>query len=273
MPRGRRRTIWVEAQRKLVEGRPSVVTLTVIDRHKRLASSRDAKSQRDPLTGLLRRDVYIARCREVLAGTSTADPSAVLFIDLDGFKEVNDRHGHGAGDIVLRAAARRIRRTLRPDDLVGRLGGDELSAMCLGIGGEHDAQIVARRVVGALAEPFSIGGGSVSIGASIGVDLSSGNMTSRLRSADAAMYTAKAAGGGRVVVAASGRAATSAAETGFSTRLQLALRAVDRAAESIEHLWHLELASRDERLRDELVNASRTLRGVIRKLGDGGAIS
>jgi diguanylate cyclase (GGDEF)-like protein len=125
--------------------------------------------------------------------------TAVLFIDLDRFKQVNDRYGHLCGDRLLVAVARRIRGTVRPFDTLGRLGGDELGIVCE-VASPEDATRLAERIVDAVAEPFTIEGEVLRIGASVGVATASpATVTSErlIAEADSAMYRAKEAGGAR----------------------------------------------------------------------------
>src|SRR5664280_60951 len=150
----------------------------------------------DPLTGLPNR----AALTGILERTLLTGPSrcAVLFIDLDGFKQVNDRLGHAAGDQLLIHVAERIAGPVRSDDLVARLGGDEFVVVC---GDAPDEQVVtelARRVIERLTTPFRIGIAD----ASVGIAISDANSTSTtlLHQADLAMYRAKVAGKARSVI-------------------------------------------------------------------------
>jgi diguanylate cyclase (GGDEF)-like protein/PAS domain S-box-containing protein len=145
----------------------------------------------DALTGLPNRVHLMKRLEEVLAGGKEL---ALLFTDLDGFKAVNDRFGHTAGDEMLRAVARRMSGGARPSDMIARLGGDEFVMLCLDVTDPMAAQVIADRLAWRLAEPFSLSVGKAMIRASIGIAI--GNAASHtaaelLADADAAMYRAK----------------------------------------------------------------------------------
>src|SRR5262249_45014971 len=127
---------------------------------------------------------------------------AVLLVDLDGFKQVNDSLGHTAGDELLREVAERFAAGVRPGDTVARFGGDEF-AVLLEDGDEARAVMVARRLLERLVKPASVAGVEISLGASIGIALHSGDEGSSeelIRDADVAMYEAKEAGRGRLEV-------------------------------------------------------------------------
>ncbi len=159
----------------------------------------------DPLTGLANRALFQHEVERAVSSQSrTGALLGLVYIDLDGFKAVNDTLGHAAGDALLVAVAHRLRRGTRPGDTVARLGGDEF-AMLLEYfqptDGEADAMEVARRVVAELSEPFQIDGEEIRIGASTGVAVAApgrGEAASLVRDADMAMYAAKIAGKGRV---------------------------------------------------------------------------
>jgi diguanylate cyclase (GGDEF)-like protein len=129
----------------------------------------------------------------------------VLFLDLDGFKAVNDSAGHAVGDELLQQCSQRLRATLRTGDTVARLGGDEFAALLDDSTMSGGALEVGQRVLAALAEPFHIGGRSVVVGASVGIAFGSpdSDADELLRNADLAMYRAKSAGKGRIEVFAS----------------------------------------------------------------------
>ncbi|WP_179224473.1 putative bifunctional diguanylate cyclase/phosphodiesterase [Geodermatophilus pulveris] len=125
----------------------------------------------DPLTGLANR-MLLADRLEAARHRAERRPGArfaVLYCDLDGFKAVNDQLGHDAGDALLISVARRLEATVRPEDLVSRLGGDEMAVLLDGVSGPEEAAGVADRLVAALSEPYAVNGGEVVVTASIGV--------------------------------------------------------------------------------------------------------
>jgi diguanylate cyclase (GGDEF)-like protein/PAS domain S-box-containing protein len=151
----------------------------------------------DALTGLPNRLLLAERISHAHAGSGRhARPNCLLFIDLNGFKAVNDRYGHAAGDLVLQQLAQRIRALLRPQDTAARLGGDEFVVLCVDVDPRHCAG-VAERLRAAAAEPFTIDGRSVSITAAVGVgtsrptDPAGGDLAALLRQADHRMYEQK----------------------------------------------------------------------------------
>lgn len=147
----------------------------------------------DALTGLPNRVLFMER---LLAEMRTSAPGArlsVLFCDLDRFKEINDTLGHAAGDELLRQAAARLRATIRPCDVVGRLSGDEFAIILPGLADPADAHGLATRVEDCFAEPFRLEGREVEVGTSVGVAMHAPGATAEdlLRAADAAMYRHK----------------------------------------------------------------------------------
>jgi diguanylate cyclase (GGDEF)-like protein len=120
---------------------------------------------------------------------------AVTFIDLDGFKPINDRHGHDAGDRVLTVVADRLRRSVRPTDTIARLGGDEFIVLSQDLGSKQEAMDIAGRISAAIAEPIQIQNGTqVRLGASMGIAFAAGpdqSPEALVRQADTAMYSAK----------------------------------------------------------------------------------
>jgi diguanylate cyclase (GGDEF)-like protein/PAS domain S-box-containing protein len=159
----------------------------------------------DPLTGLPNRVLFFDRLDHAIRRLKREHaPLAVLFLDFDGFKAVNDRFGHAGGDEVLRRAADRVSSALRADDTVARFGGDELVVLSEHVAGAPGAVLVAERILEELRTPIELDGGQVTLSASVGVCVAPVEGAVRddlLRSADAAMYEAKAAGPGRYVIA------------------------------------------------------------------------
>jgi len=152
----------------------------------------------DQVTGATSRARFLELIDQIELDAEPDARHAVLYIDLDGFKSVNDRHGHAAGDLVLRATANRIARVLSPEAVVSRLGGDEFAVLCPRGTIESTAADAAARIVTAVASPIEIGRGTVVIGASVGLaygDEGEG-LSSVLEAADGALLAAKAAGRG-----------------------------------------------------------------------------
>jgi diguanylate cyclase (GGDEF)-like protein len=161
----------------------------------------------DPLTRLANRALFVDRLENALARSERYGRSvAVLFLDLDQFKSVNDGLGHAAGDEVLVNAAERLKGCLRRTDTAARVGGDEFAVVLEDFDTEQEAVGVAARVVEALKEPFSLNGREVATGASVGLCLvgaSGGTADELMRAADAAMYEAKRKGKSRYAVSGS----------------------------------------------------------------------
>lgn len=150
----------------------------------------------DPLTGLANRRAFWSRCTEELKNNSKV---ALLFIDVDRFKAVNDVYGHGAGDAVLRELADRLSSTVRPADLVARLGGDEFAVLLTGVDKRATTSIVSRLQL-TVAEPVKIDGHVCETSISIGVIIRTANETvdDLIQDADAAMYEGRQHGPGRI---------------------------------------------------------------------------
>jgi diguanylate cyclase (GGDEF)-like protein/PAS domain S-box-containing protein len=177
-----------------------------IETELRLAKARaEELANHDPLTGLPNRVLLedrIARALEI--ARRRRHPMAVLFIDMDGFKQINDQFGHAAGDAVLVAVAGRIAATLRRADSVARLGGDEFVVVLHEVGSAEDALAVANKIrIAASAEPIPVGDGVVAVRFSVGISVFPVHgITSRelLIRADQALYLAKDRGRGRCAV-------------------------------------------------------------------------
>jgi diguanylate cyclase (GGDEF)-like protein/PAS domain S-box-containing protein len=152
----------------------------------------------DPLTGLPNRTLFLNRLAHVFSKReATTSSAAVMFLDIDNFKLVNDSLGHEAGDRLLRAIAPRLSEMLRPSDTVARFGGDEFVVLCEEVTDGRDALQVAERLQQVLAKPFDLDGEEHFLSASIGVALANGRYATpeeAMRDADAAMYRAKERG-------------------------------------------------------------------------------
>src|SRR3954471_21329446 len=168
-----------------------------------IASWRTNEQQllRDPLTGLPSRLQLMSRLQSALSRIERSGSHvAVLFIDLDRFKVVNDSLGHHAGDRLLLAVTERLRKAVRRHELPARFGGDEFVLVCEDVANEDDAVAVAERLIKALSLPFELDGAQAHVAASVGIALTADADASPddlVRDADAAMYRAKDAGGGR----------------------------------------------------------------------------
>ncbi|MFC7934002.1 putative bifunctional diguanylate cyclase/phosphodiesterase [Streptomyces cinereoruber] len=199
----------------------------------RLQAQLQHNAEHDPLTDLPNRALFTRRVRQALGGRRASDSgTAVLFIDLDGFKGVNDRLGHQAGDELLVQAARRLQDSVRAGDTAARLGGDEFAALILGDGGRDRAarrdqvQEIADRLRLTLSRPYRLDGGQeVRVAASIGVAFAEPGVDAGdlLRNADLAMYRAKAAGKDRVKLYAPQMQAEVVRRTELAARLRTAL--------------------------------------------------
>ncbi|MFJ5833238.1 putative bifunctional diguanylate cyclase/phosphodiesterase [Streptomyces sp. NPDC093089] len=199
----------------------------------RLQAQLQHNAEHDPLTDLPNRALFTRRVRQALSGRRSSDHgTAVLFIDLDGFKAVNDRLGHQAGDDLLVQAARRLHDSVRAGDTAARLGGDEFAALILGDGGreqaarENQVQEIADRLRLTLSQPYRVDGGNeVRVAASIGVAFAEPGIEAGdlLRNADLAMYRAKAGGKDRVELYRPQMQAEVVRRTELAARLRTAL--------------------------------------------------
>jgi diguanylate cyclase (GGDEF)-like protein/PAS domain S-box-containing protein len=170
-----------------------------VDRHEAEEQIRH-QAMHDALTGLPNRSLLMERLNHWFGRTSRkASTAAVLFLDVDNFKLINDTLGHEAGDRLLVALAERLQTRLRPSDTVARVGGDEFVILCEDLAQEQGALEVVERFARALSEPFSLAGRMRQVNASIGITVTdeSSDPDALIRSADAAMYRAKERGGAR----------------------------------------------------------------------------
>jgi diguanylate cyclase (GGDEF)-like protein len=193
----------------------------------RLYQELSLRATRDPLTGLANRDLAMQRLDEALV-SGPGPQVGLLFCDLDGFKAINDRLGHDAGDELLQLVAARLRNGVRPRDLLARFGGDEFVVVLGEVHNRDQVIDVARRLLRGFHDPFALDGERVGVTASIGGVLGTRGHTtasSMLRDADAAMYVAKARGRGVVEVFDEAASTRSLDRLGLRSEL---LHALDR---------------------------------------------
>ena len=190
------------AQDYLIKGQSDALLRRAV-RHaierKRVERELSQLARYDPLTGLPNRLLFRDRLAQAVQRIDRRDHVvALIFIDLDGFKAVNDRHGHAIGDRLLRAVAERLCSVVRRTDTVARLGGDEFTIILEGLRDPDDAARVAEKALLSLRAPFGLDGIEVNLGASLGVAIACHAQEipdALTRRADAAMYRAKAEGG------------------------------------------------------------------------------
>jgi diguanylate cyclase (GGDEF)-like protein len=172
---------WVATHEDITERRRAEQKIEFLARH-------------DTLTGLANRSLLLERVRQALADSAQGNSFAILFLDLNRFKEVNDMLGHDAGDELLRNVASRLSETVRSGDTIARIGGDEFVVLQTGISAREDAARLARRIIKSVGVPYRIGEEEVVVGVSVGVDLSDNEQRSAdvlLKNADVALYMAK----------------------------------------------------------------------------------
>ena len=177
---------WVSTHQDITEERRNEARIRHLARH-------------DALTDLPNRSYFRERMEAAEARIRRGEQMAVLWVDLDHFKGVNDLFGHALGDALLCATAERLRRSCRGDDVVARLGGDEFAVLHGPIGEAKDVAVLAERIVRAMAEPFDIHDHHILIGASVGIAVAPGDggeAETLMKNADLALYRAKAEGGG-----------------------------------------------------------------------------
>ncbi len=193
------------------DGREILVTNSPMSAGGRVATHNDITERRraeakiaymahhDALTDLPNRVLLFEHLRQTLAKTREAMHVAVLCLDLDRFKDVNDAHGHPVGDLLLKAVAGRLRQCVRDTDMVARLGGDEFAIMQAGTSQPTDATALASRLIEVIAAPYELGNGQVRVELSIGIALAPGDgldPDQLLKNADMALYRAKSDGHG-----------------------------------------------------------------------------
>ena len=201
-PDGTVYVVWLSISAIKGEGAESggrhVATFIDITQRKEVEELLRHRAQSDPLTDLPNRTVFYDRLQMALMHSRRyGNEFALLYVDLDHFKEVNDTRGHAAGDELLIETARRLKQAVRDSDTVARLGGDEFAVILPQLHGRGEAEDVARRIVASMVEPFHVSGGDARVSASIGLAIypAHGDDLESIRSsADAALYAAKDGG-------------------------------------------------------------------------------
>jgi diguanylate cyclase (GGDEF)-like protein len=219
----------------------------------------------DGLTGLPNRDLIVDRVDRALVRARRQETAiALMFLDLDGFKDVNDTYGHAAGDHLLKAVSARLTATLRESDTVGRLGGDEFVVLVEGDGLDQGPEVVATRILAALSEPLPLDGHDgltlamrASIGIVVGLRETAGEM---LRDADVALYEAKNRGKNRHVVFAT------AMQVAVQDRLELEMdlrNALDRDEFALAYQPTYDLRTRTMTGVEALIRWHHPTRGLV----------
>jgi len=207
---------WVAVHEDVTENRKTAANIVRLAHH-------------DSLTGLGNRLLFRQELDAASRAAAEADgkPFALLCIDLDKFKEVNDTHGHPMGDALLKSVAERLKATVRSGDVVARLGGDEFAIIQRHIGKDDDARILAERIIASVSAPYQLHGNRIEIGATVGIALSrDGSVESDelLRNADIALYRGKEDQRGTVKFYDSAMEGRLRARRALETDLQQALR-------------------------------------------------
>jgi diguanylate cyclase (GGDEF)-like protein len=234
---------------------------------RRLAAERGLRHQslHDPLTQLPNRALLVDRLRLALARARREQRwVAVLYLDVDDFKNVNDSLGHAAGDDLLRDLAPRLSEALRPSDTLARLGGDEFAILCEGLDEVAESAAIAERLLAAVARPVPVGGAEFQPSASIGIALAGPGACADgedlLRDADVAMYRAKRAGRGRYEIFDDAMRAETVERVALTNDLR---RAIDRGELRLEYQPIIAFGPRAVRGFEALVRWTHPERGEI----------
>ncbi|CAN5665748.1 bifunctional diguanylate cyclase/phosphodiesterase [soil metagenome] len=236
-----------------------------------LKAANDELQQRafmDALTGLPNRLLLEDRLNRALKRIDRTNKLrveerlAVLFVDLDGFKPINDSFGHAAGDQILRAAAERLTREVRQDDTVARVGGDEFLLLLENVRDTAECVQVANSVLRALSQPFSVSGKELQIACSIGIVIhpDQGEPDKLVANADAAMYVAKRAGGGNYAVFESHMGSNAADQLELQSDLR---KAIERGQFELYYQPKIDGATNQISGAEALVRWNHPQRGIV----------
>ncbi|MFC3069373.1 putative bifunctional diguanylate cyclase/phosphodiesterase [Phenylobacterium soli] len=194
---------WTAAEKEVLTMFAEIVGASILrERHQleraRAEQALNLSSHHDTLTGLVSRKLFSERLDRAIGAVASGGPRfAVLYVDLDHFKDVNDTLGHPVGDVLLQAVAERLRSVTREGDVVARFGGDEFAVLQFGVARPEDAAGMAREIIEVLKEPFRIAEHNLHMGASIGIALQEAGAAraeTMLSHAELALYRAKAEG-------------------------------------------------------------------------------
>jgi diguanylate cyclase (GGDEF)-like protein/PAS domain S-box-containing protein len=261
--------LWVQVNVNVVhdgDGQPLhfIAQTQDVTERKRAQAELAHQALHDPLTGLPNRLLFLDRLEVALTRLGRRDGVvAVLFLDLDRFKLINDSHGHEVGDQVLIEMAGRLRGLLRPSDTLSRFGGDEFTILCEDVSHEEDATAVAERIADALAEPFPLADREVFLSASIGIALGRDpamSPSALLRDADAAMYGAKERGRSRYEIFDGAMRLRGAERLETETALR---RAIARGELRVHYQPEVDLATGRAVGVEALVRWARPERGLV----------
>ncbi|MCU1458286.1 MAG: diguanylate cyclase/phosphodiesterase with sensor [Actinomycetia bacterium] len=260
--------IWVVSEVSLMrdaDGNPHrfVGQMTDITERKRLEAQLARDATRDALTGLPNRILLMDRLRTALERAQRHGTLvALLFLDLDRFKLVNDTHGHAAGDRLLVEVSDRLEGLMRAGDTVARIGGDEFLVLCEEVDNEADAVMLARHIIAAVESPFAVGRGAVYVGASVGVAISDGSTDAEdvIRNADVAVYRAKDNGRSRIEVFDADMRATAQARLTLETDLR---NGIERGELRCYYQPIIDLATGNVRAFEALARWEHPTRGTI----------
>ena len=218
---------WFHLEVRPLRGREgAIVTHVDITRRRRAEEELGYQAMHDPLTGLANREALQQRLEHLLLAGALA-PFALILVDLDGFKTVNDAYGHAHGDLLLSTVAQRLQRVFGEDDLIARLGGDEFAVVVTDIGDDWDPARVCEGIHRCLADPIELDIATVRLSGSIGVVMApphEGDANAILRDADTAMYVSKEGGRDRWTLFRAEQREMARARAISTDRLQTAMR-------------------------------------------------